>query len=324
MKAIVNERYGAPDVLELRDVEQPRVRDDGVLIRVRAASVNHSDWEGLTARPVYVRLSGAGFRKPRRHILGSDVAGMVEAVGRDVTQFQPGDEVLADTLYHGLGGFAEYVSVRESAPLVLKPEGLTWEQAAALPQAAVLGLQGLREHGGVEPGQRVLVNGAGGGAGTFAIQIAKSLGAEVTGVDKAEKLDLMRSIGADHVVDYTTEDFARGGERYDRILDFSAHRSLFTYRRALGANGVYLMVGGSTPRILQAVVLGSLMSKWGNKKLGLLIARPNKEDLSHVAGLVEGGQLAPVIERSYTLVEAPEALSHVGEGRALGKVVIRL
>ena len=232
--------------------------------------------------------------------------------------------MLADTLYHGLGGFAEYVSVRESAPLVLKPEGLTWEQAAALPQAAVLGLQGLREQGGVEPGQRVLVNGAGGGAGTFAIQIAKSLGAEVTGVDKAEKLELMRSIGADHVVDYTTEDFARSGERYDRILDFSAHRSLFTYRRALRPNGAYLMVGGSTPRIFQAVVLGSLLSKWGNKKLGLLIARPNKEDLSHVAGLVEGGRLAPVIERAYTLVEAPEALSRVGEGRALGKVVIRL
>ncbi len=322
MKAILYERYGSPDVLGLRDVEKPVVKADGVLIRVRAASVNRSDWEALTARPAYVRFSGSGFLKPKRTCLGSDVAGRVEAIGSNVTQFQPGDEVLGDILWHGLGAFAEYVCVPESAPLVLKPTSITFEQAAAMPQAAVLGLQGLRDKGQVQPGHRVLISGAGGGGGTFAVQIAKSLGTEVTGVDSTTKLDMMRSIGADQVIDYTHEDFVKGGQRYDRILDFAGRRSIFAHKRALRPEGTYLMVGGSTPRILQTLVVGSLISKTSSNSMSLLMARPNKEDLSYLAGLVEAGELTPVIDRSYDLSDVPEALRYLGGGHAVGKIVI--
>ncbi|GMQ85971.1 MAG: NAD(P)-dependent alcohol dehydrogenase [Acidimicrobiia bacterium] len=322
MKAIVYRQYGSPDVLELQDVEKPVVGDDGVLIRVHAASVNRSDWETLTAHPVYVRLGGAGFLKPKRTILGSDIAGRVEAVGDNVTQFRPGDEVFGDILWHGLGGFAEYVSVSENAPLVLKPTSMTFEEAAAIPQAAVLALQGLRDKGQIQQGHTVLVNGAGGGAGTFAVQIAKSLGAEVTGVDSTTKLDMMRSTGADHVIDYTSEDFAKGGRRYDRILDFAGHRSIFAYRRALRPEGTYVMVGGSMPRLLQLVVVGSLISRMGSTQMGLLMAKPNKEDLSYLAGLVDDGVVTPVIDKRYELSEVPEALRYLGEGRVRGKLVI--
>jgi len=322
MKAIVYRQYGSPDVLELQDVEKPVVKDDGVLIRVHAASVNRSDWETLTAHPVYVRFGGAGFLKPKRPILGSDIAGRVEAVGNNVKQFRPGDEVFGDILWHGLGGFAEYVSVSESAPLVLKPPSMTFEEAAAIPQAAVIGLQGLRDKGQIQQGHSVLVNGAGGGGGTFAVQIAKSLGAEVTGVDSTTKLDMMRSIGADQVIDYTSEDFAKGGQRYDRILDFAAHRSIFAYKRALRPQGIYVMVGGSMPRLLQTLVLGPLISKMGSNEMSLLLAKPNKEDLSYLAGLVEAGVVTPVIDRRYELSEVPEALRYLGEGHVRGKLVI--
>ena len=322
MKAIVYQQYGSPDVLELVDVERPVVNDDGVLIRVHAASVNRSDWETLTAHPFHVRLGGAGFLRPRRPILGSDIAGRIEAVGRNVTLFQPGDEVFGDILWNGSGGFAEYVSVPERAPLVLKPDRMTFEEAAAIPQAAVLGLQGLRHKGQIQPGHRVAINGAGGGAGSFAVQIAKALGAEVTGVDSTTKLDMMRSIGADHVIDYTREDFAKRGQRYDRILDVVGSRSIFAYKRALSSEGIYVMVGGSMPRLLQTLMLGSLISKTGSNEMSLLIARPNKEGLSYLAGLVEGGQITPVIDRRYELSEVPEALRYLGEGRVLGKIVI--
>lgn len=321
MKAIVYEKYGSPDVLELRDVEMPVVKDDGVLIRVQAASVNRSDWEGLTAHPRYVRLSG-GFLKPRDSILGSDIAGQVEAVGRDVTQFRPGDEVFGDILWHGLGGFAEYVSVPEGAPLVLKPTSMTFEEAAAIPQAAVLALQGLRHKGATEPGHRVLINGAGGGGGTFAVQIGNLFGAEMTGVDNSIKLETMRSIGADHVIDYTREDFTKGEQRYDRILDFAAHRSILAYRRALRPQGIYSVVGGSVPRLLQTLVLGSLISATGAKKMSVLIAKPNREDLTYLAGLVEAGTITPIIGGRYELSEVPEALRDIGEGRLKGKAVI--
>lgn len=324
MKAIVYQRYGSPDRLELRDVDRPAVADDGVLIRVHAASVNRSDWESLTARPAYVRVSGAGFTKPKNTILGSDVAGRVEAVGKDVTEFQSGDDVLCDTLWHGMGAFAEYVSVPERAPLVAKPAGLTFEEAATLPQAALLALQGLRVRRALRPGDRVLINGAGGGGGTFAVQIAKSLGTEVTGVDSTQKLDMMRSIGADHVIDYTCDNYTRNRQRYDRILDFAAHRSVLACKRALRPEGVYAMVGGSLPRILQTVVLGSLISKMGSKKMSLMVARPNKEDLVHVADLVAAGTLTPVIDSRYELSEVPEALRSLGAGRVLGKAVITI
>ncbi len=322
MRAVVYHRYGSPAVLALHDVEGPTVKDNDVLIRVQAASVNRSDWETLTARPLYVRLSGAGFLKPKRPILGSDIAGRVEAVGPSATQFQPGDEVFGDIMWHGMGGFAEYVSVPETAPLALKPTSITSAQAAALPQAAVLGLQGLLAKGQIQPGHRVLINGAGGGAGTFAVQIAKLLGAEVTGVDSTPKLETMRSVGADHVIDYTRENFTKGGRRYDRIIDFAAHRSIFAHKRALHPEGVYLVVGGTMPRLLQAAGIGALISKTGSRHMGVLVAKPNKEDLSHVASLVEAKKIAPLIDRHYELSEVPEALRYLGEGHAKGKIVI--
>ncbi len=323
MKAVVYEKYGAPDVLELKEVAKPTPQDDEVLVKVHAASVNASDWEMLRAKPLYVRLSGFGFLKPKNRILGSDIAGRVEAVGRSVTQFQPGDEVFGDTIWHGLGAFAEYVCVPENAPMVRKPAGMTFEDVAAVPQAAVIALQGLRDKGQVQRGQKVLINGAGGGAGTFAVQIAKSLGAEVTGVDSTSKLEMVRSIGADHVIDYTREDFTRNGQRYDLILDLAAHRSIFDLKRALSPKGIYAMVGGSMARIYQAVSLGPLISMTGSKKMGLLVVKPNKEDLTFVVEkLIGTGKVAPVIDQQYTLGEVPGALRYLGEGHAKGKVVI--
>jgi NADPH:quinone reductase-like Zn-dependent oxidoreductase len=268
-----------------------------------------------------VRLGG-GFWKPKDQILGSDVAGVVEAVGADVTEFRPGDEVLGDTLYHGHGGFAEYVAVPAQAPIVAKPPGITFAQAATLPQGAVLALQGLRAKQEVRDGHQILINGAGGGSGTLAVQMAKSLGAEVTGVDAGDKFEVMRSAGADHVIDYTAEDFTRSESRYDRILDFVGSRSLFAFRRVLKPDGVYLIVGGSMPRLLQAVFVGWLITRLGRSRMGLLAARPNRDDLSHVAHRVATGELTPLIDEVYGLHEVPAALSRLGEGRACGKLVI--
>lgn len=324
MKAIVQERYGPPEVLEMREVDKPTVDGDQILIRVRAASVNRSDWEELTARPAYVRVSGGGFWKPKRPIPGSDVAGEVEAVGPAATRFRPGDEVFGDILWHGLGAFAEFVSVSERAPLVLKPPGVAFEQAAVLPQAGVLGLQGLKYRRETQRGDRVLIMGAGGGAGTFAVQLAKLFGAEVTGVDATSKLDMMRAIGADHVVDYTREHFATGGRRYDRIIDFASDRTIFTFMRALRPDGIYAMVGGSVPRLLQTAVLGAAISKLGSKEMHVLMAKPNREDLTHLAGLVESGAITPVIDRRYELSEVPEALRYLGDERVKGKIVVTI
>ena len=241
MKAVVYTRYGPPDVLQLKEVPTPAPTDDEVLIKVEAVSLNRSDWEGLRGTPLYARIGG--LLRPRRRILGSDIAGRVEMAGRNIRRLRPGDEVFGDILGR-MGGFAEYVCAREGV-LALKPAGMTWEQAAAIPQAAVIALQGRRDKGQVQPGQQVLINGAGGGAGTFAVQLAKLYGAEVTGVDNTGKLDFMRSLGADHVVDYTREDFTRNGQQYDLILDLIAHRSVFAYERALKPNGRYFAVGGS-------------------------------------------------------------------------------
>ena len=250
------------------------------------------------------------------------MAGRVEAVGKNVKQFQPDDEVFGDISGCGWGGFAEYVCARENA-LALKPTSVTFEEAAAVPQAALLALQGLRYKGQIQPGQKVLINGAGGGAGTFAVQIAKSFGAEVTGVDSTKKLDMMRSIGADQVIDYTQEDFTKNEQRYDLILDVAAYHSIFDYKRALSPKGIYVMVGGSSARIFQVSFLGPWISMTGGKKMGLLLHKPNK-GLAFMKELLEAGKVLPVIDRRYPLSEVPEALRYFGEGHARGKVVITL
>ena len=270
-----------------------------------------------------------GLLKPKYKILGADIAGRVEAVGRNVTQFSPGDEVFGELsrrfISCGWGGFAEYVCARDNA-LALKPASMTFDEAAAVPQAALLALQGLRDKGQIQPGQKVLINGAGGGVGTFAVQIAKYFGAEVTGVDSTRKLDMLRSIGADHVIDYTQEDFTKSGQRYDLILDVVAYRSIFTCKRALGPKGIYVFVGGSTTAIFQAFFLGPLISMTGSKKMGVVYTqRPNKkEDLVFIKELFEAGKVVPVIDRRYPLSEVPVALRYLEEGHALGKVVITM
>jgi len=294
-------------------------RDDEVLVRVHATSVNDWDWGLLRGKPFMNRLM-FGLLGPRNKILGADIAGQVEAVGRDVKLFQAGDEVFGDLSGCGFGGFAEHVCAREDA-LVLKPAGMTFEEAAAVPQAGALAVQGLRHRGQIQPGQKVLINGAGGGAGTFAVQIAKSFGAEVTGVDSARKLDTMRSIGADHVIDYTREDFTRNEQRYDLILDMAAHHSIFDYRRALSPRGAYVVEGGSTARLLQIALVGPWISMTGSRKLGPLLLKQNK-GLTFLVGLLEAGKVRPVIDRTYPLDQVPEALRYFGEGQALGKLVI--
>ncbi len=318
MKAIVYTRYGSPEVLQLKEVAKPTPRDDEVLIKVHAASVNRSDWEGLRGKPLYARIGG--LLKPRHQILGSDIAGRVEMAGRNIRRFQPGDEVFGDILPR-MGGFAEYVCARESA-LALKPASMTFEQAAAIPQAAVIALQGIRDKGQVQPGQKVLISGAGGGAGTFAVQLAKFYGAEVSGVDNTGKLDFMRSLGADHVIDYTREDFTKNGKQYDLILDIVANRSVFAYKRALRPNGSYFLAGGSVATILQILFLGPWIRRTTGKKIRVLAVRPNLEDLDFMNELIEAGKVTPVIDKTYPLSEVPEAIGYVGEGHAQGKVVI--
>jgi NADPH:quinone reductase-like Zn-dependent oxidoreductase len=320
VKAIVCTEYGPPDVLQLKEVEEPTPKDDEVLVRVHAVSVNAGDLETLrgmwTARFV-------GPLRPRYKILGTDVAGRVEAVGKNVKRFQPGDEVWGDLSWpHGYGSFAEYVCASENA-FALKPASMTWEEAATYPHSAIISLQSLRDKGQIQRGQKVLINGAGGGMGTFAVQIAKFYGAEVTGVDSTRKVDMLRSIGADHVIDYTKEDFTKSGQRYDLIYDVVAHRSVFDYRRALSPEGVYVFVGGSFATTLQVVFLGALISRMGSKRIGINAWEPNnREDLALLAELYETGKVVPVIDRYYPLSEVPEALRYLEEGRALGKVVI--
>ncbi len=319
MKAMVRTKYGPPDVLQLKEVAKPTPKDNEVLIKVRAASVNDWDWGLLRGKPFMNRLV-FGLLKPKIKILGGDIAGRVEAVGRNVKQLQPGDEVYGDLSGCGFGGFAEYVCARENA-LVLKPAGMTFEEVAAVPQAAVLALQGLRDKGQIQPGQKVLINGAGGGAGTFAVQIAKSFGAEVTGVDSTRKLDTMRSIGADHVIDYKQEDFTKNRQTYDLILDFAAYHSIFDYKRSLSPKGTYVMVGGSTARIFQVMFLGPWISMTGSKKMRILAHKPNK-DLALMKELFEAGKVRPVIDKRYPLSEVSEALRYFGKGHAKGKIVI--
>jgi NADPH:quinone reductase-like Zn-dependent oxidoreductase len=317
MKAIVAMKYGSPDVLELVDVEKPTPKDYQVLVKVHAASVNAYDWHMLEGKPFLARLMGGGLLKPRNKMPGSDIAGQVEAVGSNVKEFHVDDEVFG----FGVGGFAEYACARQDL-LVLKPATLTFEEAAATPLAALTALQGLRDKGKIQQGQKVLINGASGGVGTFAVQIAKSFGAEVTAVCSTGKMDIARSIGADHVIDYTKEDFTRSGQLYDLILATAGHHSIFDYKRALSPKGIYVFVGGSG--IIQAMTLGPLISKIGNKKMGFFIMKPNKKDLFFVKGLLEAGKVKPVIDRRYPLSEVPEALRYLEEGHAKGKIVITI
>jgi len=324
MKAVVYTEYGAPEVLRLEEVDKPTPRDDEVLINVYAASVNPLDWHIMRGTPFFVRFE-AGFPKPKNTILGADIAGRVEAVGKGVTQFQPGDEVYGELSGSGLGGFAEYVCAREAA-LAPKPSSLSFEEAAALPVAAVTALQGLRDKGQVQSGQKVLINGASGGVGTFAVQLAKTYGAEVTGVCSTRNLDLVRSIGADWVVDYTKEDFTRTGQQYDLIFDVVGNRSVSDYARALDPQGKCVVVGFTTlSHLLQVVSLGSWVSRRGRKKIGLMgTAKPNQKDLVFIKELIEAGKVAPVIDRTYSLSEVPEAIGYLEKGHARGKVVISL
>ncbi len=323
MRAIVYARYGPPDVLQLKEVEKPIPKDDEVLVEVHAASVNAADWHLLTADVFLVRLMGRGLLRPRNKILGADIAGRVEAVGRNAKQFKPGDEVFGDIFQSGGGGFAEYACACEDA-LALKPASLTFEEAAAVPLAAVTALQGLREKGKIQPGQKVLINGASGGVGMFAVQIAKSFGTEVTAVCSTRNLDMLRSIGADHVIDYTKEDFTKSRQRYDLILAANGYHPILDYRRALSPKGIYVMSGGSGAQMFQALLLGPWISMIGSKKMGALSAKANPKDLAFVKQLLEAGKVKPVIDRRYPLSEVPDALRYLGEGHARGKVVITM
>jgi NADPH:quinone reductase-like Zn-dependent oxidoreductase len=320
MKAMVFTEYGSPDVLELKEVEKPTPKDDQVLIRVHAASLNDWDVGAVQGTPFVNRLI-FGLLRPKKQILGSDVAGRIEAVGKNVVRFQPGDEVFGD-LSGEWGGFAEYVCARETS-LALKPPGMTFEQAAAIPQAAMLAVQGLRDAGRIQPGQRLLINGAGGGVGTFAIQIARLFDAEVTAVDRPEKLDMLRSLGAAHVIDYTREDFTRNGQRYDLILDVKTSRSILDCVRALSPTGTYVTVGGSMPRLFQALLWWPWFSMTSKKKVRIVSLKTNK-DLNYMKELFDAGKVVPVIDRVFKLSEVPQAFRHFGEARHKGKVVITL
>jgi len=318
MKAVVCTKYGSPDVLQLKEVYIPTPKDNEVLVKVYASSLNAADFEAM--RGLFVIRIAAPL-KPMNKILGTDVAGQVTEVGRNVVQFKPGDEVWGDLSYpFRNGAFAEYVCVPQDA-LRVKPASMTFEEAASIPTAGVVALQNLLAKRPIQPGQKVLINGAGGSVGTFAIQIAKHFGAEVTGVDRAEKLDLLRSTGADHVIDYTKEDFTKDGQHYDLILDIVVQRWIFDYKRALSPDGICVMVGGYQTRVFLNILLGMLMI--GRKKIGLGAWKPNnKEDLELLTELFEAGKVKPVIDRVYPLNEVPEALRYLEEGHAKGKVII--
>ena len=313
MKAIVYAKYGAPeDVLELKEVEKPSPTDGKVLVKIFAASINWADEAAVRGKLFLVRVTH-GLLKPKNRILGTDIAGQVEAVGSNVKQFQPGDEVFGDIGGFGFGAFAEYVSVPENT-LALKPANISYEEAAAVPQYAVVALQGLRDKGEIQSGQKVLINGASGGIGTFAVQIAKSFGAEVTGVCSTKNMDMVRSIGADHVIDYTKEDFTQKEQRYDLILDIVANRSVSDYARALSPNGRYVAV---------AFKPGAMFARNGDKKVIQLSHEPNVTDLAYMKELIEAGKVVPIIDRSYPLSKIAEAFQYYEEG-AQGKVVITM
>jgi NADPH:quinone reductase-like Zn-dependent oxidoreductase len=326
MKAAVRHRYGSVDVVELEEVDRPVPAADEVLVRVHVASVNRADLDGLGPRPAFMRLF-MGLRRPRNPRIGIDVAGLVEATGGGVTRFRPGDRVFADLFSFGGGAFAEFACARESAFQPI-PAGLSFEVAATLPHSAVLALQGLRLRGGrtVGPGNRVLIDGASGNVGPFAVQIAKARGAEVTGVCRAEKVDFVRALGADHVIDYTKVDYTKGAERYDWILDTDSHHPILAIRRVLRPGGVYVTLGGSAASILQSILVALVVSRATDRWMGLLLWwKPfHAADVATLTDMVAAGTLRPAIDRRYPLSEVVAALSHVAEGRALGKVLVTM
>ena len=323
MKAVVYCDYGSPDVLRLEDVAKPVPAEDQILVKVRAVGVNPFDWHYMRGTPYIMRLE-TGLRKPKSTRLGVDYAGMVEAVGRNVTQFKPGDEV-----FGGKGGaLAEYLVARADKAVVLKPANVTFEQAAAVPIAGVTALQGLRDTGKIQPGQKVLINGASGGVGTFAVQIAKSLGADVTGVCSGRNAEMVRSLGANHVIDYTREDFTRGAQRYDVILDNVGTQPLSGFRRVLNPNGICVLIGGGGPDEgrwigpLSRPIKALFLSPFVSQKFVMLLADMNKKDLTVLTDLMQSGKVTPVIDRRYSLSQVPEAIRYLEEGHARGKVVI--
>lgn len=321
MKAMVYTQYGSPDVLELQEVAQPVPKDGEVLVKIHAAAANYADWALLNGKPFLVRAE-YGLFKPKNTILGADIAGQVAAVGRNVKQFQPGEQVFGDISGCGWGGFAEYAAVPEKF-LALKPAHVSYEQAAAAPLAGITALQGLRDYGHIQPGQKVLINGASGGVGTFAVQIAKAFGAEVTAVCSTNKLEMVRAIGADHAIDYTQEDFTQQGPQYDLILGANGSHSLADYRRALRPQGIYVCSGGSLRQIFAALILGPLLSRRGGQQLRSMgSAKPNQKDLLVMKELLATGKVVPVIDRCYPLLEVPDALRYLGAGHAKGKIVI--
>ncbi len=323
MKAIVQTEYGSPDVLSLSEVEKPVMTDNGVLVRVHASSVNAGDWHLMRGTPFIARLM-FGLRKPKFQTLGMDVAGKVAAVGKDVTQFQPGDEVFGDISECGFGAFAEYVCVPQEA-LVIKPKNITFEQAATVPAAALTALHGLRNCGQLQAGQRVLINGASGGVGSFAVQIAKAFGAEVTAVCSSRKMEMMQSIGADYIIDYTQTDVMKKGQQYDLILDAAAYRSVFDYLPILTKTGRYILVGGSSKRLFQVMLLlGPWISLTSRRSVKCVILTPNQADLIILRDLLEAGKLVPFIDRRYSLSEVPIAIRYIEERQVRGKVSITI
>lgn len=323
MKAIIYTRYGSPDNLQLQEMPKPVPKDDEVLVKVCASSINSWDWDNLMGRQFLVRLI-SGLTKPRHIIPGADVAGIVEAVGKDVVDFKPGDEVYGDIAGAGFGCFAEYVTAPAKL-LAYKSPAMSFEQAAALPQAGFLAIQGLQYYRGIQPGQQVLINGAGGGVGPLALQYAKMRGCIVTCVDKASKLDILHSLGADHLVDYTKEDYTRTGKQYDYILDVIAHRTASDYRRALKPGGVFSMIGGSMGGLLLCMMLiEPLLAKFSNKKLGIMGYRPNRVDLELMNKLFEEGKFTPLIDKTFPLSQTADAFHYFGEGNFKGKIVIKI
>ncbi len=323
MKAIVRSEYGSTDVLSLKEVDKPIVPDNGVLVRVYAASVNAGDWHLMRGTPFFSRLIFGGLLKPNIEILGFDVAGKIAAVGKDITQFKPGDEVFGDLSECGFGAFAEYVCAPEAA-LALKPTNTSYEEAATVPGAALTALQGLRDVGQVQPGQKVLINGASGGVGSFAVQIAKALNAEVTAVCSTKKMDMVRSLGADYVIDYTQTDITQNGQHYDLIFDAAAYRSVFDYLPVLTTEGTYLLVGGSTAQFFQVMLLGAWVSRISRKKVKSLICKPNQQGLLTLRELIMAGKITPFIHQCYNLSEVPAAIDHLEQRQVMGKVAIRV
>jgi NADPH:quinone reductase-like Zn-dependent oxidoreductase len=326
MRAVVYTNYGPPDVLEVKDIKKPEPNDDQVLVKVHAAAVNPYDWHFIRGTPYMMRMMMGGLRKPKDPRIGVDYAGTVEAVGKNVTRFKPGDEVFGNRT----GAFADYLCARADRAIALKPANITFEQAAGVPVAGLTALQGLRDHGKVQPGQKVLINGASGGVGTFAVQIAKALGAEVTGVCSTRNVDLVRSLGADHVIDYTKEDFTKGDERYDVILDNVGTQPLSGFRRVLKPNGICVIIGGGGPNDGKWVgpmarpIKAKLMSPFISQKIGMMMAQGNPDDLKLIADLMQAGKVTTVIDRTYPLSGIREAVRYVEAGRARGKVIIKV